>query len=34
MDGSFHQWFGEEAISYCLMNLVDDSTGFMLALMG
>lgn len=27
MDGSHHNWFGEEHDKYCLMNMVDDATG-------
>jgi hypothetical protein len=34
MDGSHHQWFGEEEPPCCLMNMVDDATGVTLALMG
>jgi len=34
MDGSHHNWFGEEAPSCCLMNMVDDATGTTLALLG
>ncbi len=31
LDGSFHQWFGNEFRRDCLMNLVDDATGITLA---
>jgi transposase len=34
MDGSHHKWFGEDAPSCCLMNMVDDATGTTLALLG
>jgi hypothetical protein len=27
MDGSHHNWFGDEHDKYCLMNMVDDATG-------
>ena len=33
LDGSFHQWFGEEHNECCLMNMVDDATGTTLAIM-
>lgn len=32
MDGSHHAWFGEERPRACLMQLVDDATGTVLAL--
>jgi len=34
MDGSHHTWFGEDRPRTCLMELVDDATGTVLALMG
>lgn len=34
MDGSHHQWFGEEEPGSCLMDMVDDATGTTLSLMG
>lgn len=33
MDGSHHQWFGEEEPFSCLMDMVDDATGITEALM-
>jgi hypothetical protein len=33
IDGSDHAWFGEEAGRSCLLNVVDDATGFTLAQM-
>jgi len=33
MDGSHHEWFGEERASSCLMDMVDDATGTTLAVM-
>ena len=33
MDGSHHQWFGEEEPYTCLMGMVDDATGTTVALM-
>jgi transposase len=33
MDGSHHVWFGEDRPRTCLMELVDDATGTVLALM-
>jgi hypothetical protein len=32
LDGSFHPWFGEDYPTACLMNLVDDATGIIMAL--
>jgi transposase len=34
MDGSFHEWFEQRGPKGCLMNLVDDSTGTTLAVLG
>ncbi len=33
MDGSHHQWFGQEKPFSCLMDMVDDATGTTVALM-
>jgi hypothetical protein len=33
LDGSFHQWFGEDKPRACLMNLIDDATGKTLSLL-
>lgn len=33
MDGSIHQWFGDDKPFCCLMNLVDDATGTTFALL-
>ena len=33
IDGSDHAWFGAEAGRSCLLNMVDDATGFTLAQM-
>ena len=33
MDGSHHQWFGNEEPASCLMDMVDDATGKTVALM-
>jgi len=33
MDGSHHQWFGDEEPASCLMDMVDDATGMTVALM-
>jgi hypothetical protein len=33
IDGSHHEWFGEEKGFFCLMDMVDDATGESLALM-
>jgi hypothetical protein len=32
MDGSHHAWFGDDRPRTCLMELVDDSTGTVLAM--
>jgi transposase len=34
MDGSHHEWFGDEEPPSCLMDMVDDATGTTLAVMG
>jgi molybdenum-dependent DNA-binding transcriptional regulator ModE len=31
--GSHHQWFGPDKPFYCLMNMVDDATGYTLSIM-
>jgi molybdenum-dependent DNA-binding transcriptional regulator ModE len=33
MDGSHHHWFGPEHDRCCLMNMVDDSTGYTLSIL-
>ena len=34
MDGSFHEWYEKRAGKACLMNLVDDATSTVEALLG
>jgi len=34
MDGSHHEWFGEDGKSCCVVEMVDDATGVRLVLMG
>ena len=33
LDGSHHRWFGPEGEQCCLINMVDDATGFTMSLM-